>query len=476
MLSVSIATFTDIFLYAVIVPVIPFALETRAGVAPERVQYWVSLLVAIYGAALLAAAPFCGWFADHTTTRRAPLLLGLLALAGATVMLCVGSSVGVIIAGRILQGVSAAVVWVVGLALLVDTVGEKEIGQAMGYMGLAMSLGILVGPLLGGVVFAAAGYYAVFAMTFGLIGLDIVLRLVLIEKKVARKWTDMDEIPTNDIPSVSDAGDVELRLQQMDSRSKRADTAAHDGQSEGVQAEDHSKSTSLRHRLPPVITLLSSRRLLAGLWGCLVLAGLLTSFDATLPLFVRNTFGWSSTGAGLIFLALVIPTLVSPLIGKLSDRHGPRWFVTAGFVINTPFLVLLRYVTHDSLSQKVLLCALLFFVGLSTTLVFAPISAEITHVVEAKEKKSPGLYGTNGAMAQAYGLFNMAWAGGTLVGPVWAGMVKERAGWGTMAWSLALLSFVTAFPTAVWTGGLITRPVRRSMAQQQNSAPLNAEC
>ena len=100
------------------------------------------------------SAAFCGWFADHASTRRAPLLWGLIALAGATALLCVGSTVGILIAGRILQGTSAAVVWTTGLALLVDTIGEKDVGQAMGYVGLAMSLGILVGPLLGGVVFA----------------------------------------------------------------------------------------------------------------------------------------------------------------------------------------------------------------------------------------------------------------------------------------------------------------------------------
>lgn len=53
-------------------------------------------------------------------------------LLGATVMLCIGTSIGVLVVGRLLQGMSAAVVWVVGLALLVDTVGEKDVGQAMG--------------------------------------------------------------------------------------------------------------------------------------------------------------------------------------------------------------------------------------------------------------------------------------------------------------------------------------------------------
>jgi MFS family permease len=97
-------------LYGVVVPVLPFALQTRSHVEWDRVQYWVSVLIAIYGAALLAFSPICGWLADRGASRRSPLLLGLFALLGSTVLLNVGNSVGILIVGRILQGASAAVV------------------------------------------------------------------------------------------------------------------------------------------------------------------------------------------------------------------------------------------------------------------------------------------------------------------------------------------------------------------------------
>jgi MFS family permease len=97
-------------LYGVVVPVLPFALQTRSHVEWDRVQYWVSVLIAIYGAALLAFSPICGWLADRGASRRSPLLLGLFALLGSTVLLNVGNSVGILIVGRILQAASAAVV------------------------------------------------------------------------------------------------------------------------------------------------------------------------------------------------------------------------------------------------------------------------------------------------------------------------------------------------------------------------------
>lgn len=162
--TVSSALFTDIFVYGIIVPVLPFALQSRVGIDSSNIQRWVSIFLAVYGAALLVAAPVCGWAADRLESRRWPLLAGLLALAGSTIMLCVGSSIGILIAGRVLQGFSAAVVWVVGLALLVDTVGPDNIGTAMGHATLSISISFLLAPLLGGIVFAKAGYYAVWGM------------------------------------------------------------------------------------------------------------------------------------------------------------------------------------------------------------------------------------------------------------------------------------------------------------------------
>src|SRR5450432_372447 len=186
--TICLAVFTDLFLYGVIVPVIPFAISARADVAESDVQYWISVLLAVYGGALFVASPIAGWYADNSSSRRLPLLIGLLALAGATLILCLARNVGLLITGRVLQGLSAAIVWTTGQALLVDTVGQKDIGQIMGYVSISMSLGILIAPLLGGVVYNRAGYFAVYYMAFALIFLDVTMRLGLIEKKIAIQW------------------------------------------------------------------------------------------------------------------------------------------------------------------------------------------------------------------------------------------------------------------------------------------------
>jgi len=80
--------------------------------------------------------------------------------------------------------------------------------------------------------------------------------------------------------------------------------------------------------------------------------------------------------------------------------------------------------------------------------------AEVSYVADAKGRNNPHL---RVPYASAFALFNVSWAAGTLIGPLWAGFVREKAGWGTMAWSLGLLSVLSAIPAAIWTGGLITQ-------------------
>lgn len=51
-------------------------------------------------------------------------------------MLFLGQTVPVLIVARILQGISAAVVWTIGLALVLDTVGPENLGKAIGSVNL----------------------------------------------------------------------------------------------------------------------------------------------------------------------------------------------------------------------------------------------------------------------------------------------------------------------------------------------------
>lgn len=163
------------------------------------------------------------------------------------------------------------------------------------------------------------------------------------------------------------------------------------------------------------------------------------SWDTVLPLFVKQTFHWDATAAGLVFFALFIPGIISPAVGALSDRHGARYPSLAGFALSIPLLVSLRFVTSNTLPHKALLAALLALVGVTLTLSNTPLMAEISYATAAAERSAPrGVFGVNGAYGLGYGLFCTSFALGGSVGALMSGFVVSARGWATMTWVLAV--------------------------------------
>lgn len=56
-------------------------------------------------------------------------------------MIWLSRTIKIQLVGRVVQGLAAAIVWVTGLAMIADRVGEAEIGQYVGYLGIAMMVG-----------------------------------------------------------------------------------------------------------------------------------------------------------------------------------------------------------------------------------------------------------------------------------------------------------------------------------------------
>lgn len=114
---------------------------------------------------------------------------------------------------------------------------------------------------------------------------------------------------------------------------------------------------------PAMAVLLSSRRIMTAVYGCFTHTLLISSFDAVLALFVKRTFSWTSTGAGLIFLAITIPSTLGTIIGALSDRYGPRIVSLFGFGLTVPALALMGVVTDNSVGHQAALIILLVAIG-----------------------------------------------------------------------------------------------------------------
>jgi MFS family permease len=137
--------------------------------------------------------------------------------------------------------------------------------------------------------------------------------------------------------------------------------------------------------------------------------------------FVKRTFGWNYFGAGLIFLAIIIPGFISPVFGYLSDKHGPKWLSVLGYLACAPPLILPRLVDHNSTPAEgfargnACACGCLLdvlrgkfmthlrcFIFRLANVRKIPLWVEIIRCVEEKMKLNPGKFGKNGSFGLVY--------------------------------------------------------------------------
>jgi MFS family permease len=346
---------------------------------------------------------------------------------------------GLQVFSRVLQGTADAIIYTVGMTIILDTVSMAHVAEYMGHVMIAFSVGTFAGPLLGGAVFDAGGYHAVWGMMLGLVVLDTVLRLIMLEKN-GDHHPGAD--PDDSVPTIKQ----DLSLEDCKQQNNEIPTSLADS------------SKRARHmQLPDIVLLLSSPRMLVGLWGVCVQSIIFSGLETVLSIYVQDIWDYTALGAGLIFIPLTIPAFLGPLLGRVVDRTTPRWALVAGFSGMCPVLVLMRFVTYNSMGQKVLLCFFLFMIGVGVTMTLCPLTAEISYVAEEFEKsrrqslERKQRYG-GGAYGQAYALFQMAWGVGNIVGPLTCGLIKDQASWGSMCWVLGLISGITAIPCYIFSG------------------------
>lgn len=168
-----------------IVPVSPFLLQDRIGIPQSQVQSYVYALLAAYAGASVVSSIPAGWIADRTST---PFLAGLTAPLAAKILLAFEQSIAVLVLARVLQGISATVVWTVGLAMVLDTVGPENPGKVVGSIFSFISVGDLLAPVLGGILYNKTGYADVFGVGAATLGVDFIMQLLVLEKKIAAKY------------------------------------------------------------------------------------------------------------------------------------------------------------------------------------------------------------------------------------------------------------------------------------------------
>lgn len=137
----------------------------------------VQAVVVGYLAALTISVAIVGRLGDRFGLRRM-LILGLAVFMLASLLCAIAPSLPLLIAARVLQGIGAAFLMTISMALMRETAGEDRIGRAMGLIGTVSALGTALGPSLGGALVASAGWRGIFLVQLPLAAVAFAFALI----------------------------------------------------------------------------------------------------------------------------------------------------------------------------------------------------------------------------------------------------------------------------------------------------------
>lgn len=347
--------------YGITLTVLPFYAERLhglAGIDQRAVAFHIGLLTSVYALAQLVASPVVGRLGDRIG-RRPILLGGLVGMAVTQGVFGLTSSLAGLYAIRVLAGVATAGALIAASAYVADLTSVRDRSRGMAGFGTAVSLGLVGGPLLGGVLsrpgfsFGAGGLrvdgYSLPFLVAGLLALGVFI--------VA--WRGLPE--------------------------SQAAEAVVSGD------EPHTADADAKEAGPGLGLLLSL--VTASQFG-------LALFEGTFVLYARDRLGLVPEQASLAFLvcALVMAVLQLLVVGSLARVVPPLIQVAAGFALMGVGVFAL--VTTRAFP---LLLALIAILALGTALVVPNLSALVSDRSHRRAGTALGLKSSASSLGQFVG-------------------------------------------------------------------------
>lgn len=269
-----------------LLPTLPAYVEDIGGTTQQ-----VGLVMGCFAIGLLLSRTWLGQLADQKS-RKLVVLIGTLVGGIAPLGYIFAQSIDPLMAIRAFHGISIAAFTTGYSALVVDLSPLKQRGELIGYMSLAVPIGMAIGPALGGYLQDYIGYTPLFLISagLGLLGFLLACRVTGDNRQVILS----QEIENEIIPR----------------RSRSFGEILFD----------------------PSFLVLTLIMLLIGL-----LFGTLASF---LPLFIREIK--LDLKAGLFYTAAAIASFIIRIfVGKASDRYGRGLFITISLICYCVSMLLL---------------------------------------------------------------------------------------------------------------------------------------
>ena len=315
--------------------------------------------------------------------RRRVFVTGMVVFAAGSVVAATSNIEEVLIGGRVLQGLGAAALLGLSLALVSAVFPDEERPRALGIWAGVSAVALGLGPVVGGALVEAVSWRWLFWLNLPFCALGVVLVRAATEEQ--RDETASRRI---DVPGVITVGGglAALVIALVEGKQWGWASAA----TLGVAAIGLALLTAfwfIEHRVAsPIIEfeLFRNGPYFGASAAGFCLVGCYWALMFLQPQYLQTDLGHSALAAGVLILPVTAPMIaLSPLGGRLSALLGVRALMTLGMALGTVGLIVLAQV--DTSSGYALLFPGYLLFGAALGCVYAPMStAAMTAMPNAK--------------------------------------------------------------------------------------------
>jgi EmrB/QacA subfamily drug resistance transporter len=337
--------------------------------------------------------------------RRAFYAVGLGLFAASSAASALAPNVGLLIAARAVQGVSAALVLTLGLALLSAAFPPERRGTAIGLFSAVTGIAVASGPLVGGAIAEGLAWEWIFWLNvpIGLVAIPLVLA------RIDESFGGDTGLDVRGLALVS-AGSFGIVWSLV--RGNSAGWGSFEvlaSLAAGAMLIAAFVAWELRAREPMLpMRFFRSRAFSAG--NAAIFFTLASLFTAVFffAQFLQTALGYGPLDAGLRLIPWTATFItVAPVVGALVDRFGERPFMVAGLSVQAVGLGWIALVADPGLSYtEFVLPSIVAGVGVSMAIPSAQNSVVGSVALEDLGKAA----GANSMMRELGGVFGIALA------------------------------------------------------------------
>jgi EmrB/QacA subfamily drug resistance transporter len=401
------------FIDGTIVTIALPALQADLGAGFSSLQWVVNAYALLLGGLILI-----GGGAGDRFGRRRILVIGTAVFAAASLACALAPTIGVLIAGRALKGIGAALLVPQSLAIIAAAFPKEIRGRAIGIWAGASAIALSMGPPLGGILIDTLGWRSIFWINLPLSVVVIGLALGYVPESRDETARGPLDWPGGFI-SVAAFGLLTLGLTRLaDASGSVALPAALLGLGAiGLALFLAIESRAASPLMP--LSLFSSRTFSGANALTLLLYGALSGMLFLLPFDLIERRGLSATQVGLSLLPFgaIVGTLSRP-VGDWADREGPRQPLVIGSVLLAAAAALMA-LGIENYWMGVLVPVLIM--SLAMAAVAAPLTTAVMNA--APTSQSGAASGVNNAVSRLAGLLAVA-ALGALASAVFGGTLE----------------------------------------------------